>query len=37
LIGGMGGVLDTELGDLRCKDVLVLFGFDPYWGRKSLP
>jgi hypothetical protein len=37
LIGAMGGVLDIELRDLRRKDVLVLFGFDPYLGRNSLP
>jgi hypothetical protein len=37
LIGGMGEVLDIEMGALRRKDMLVLFGFDPYWGQKSLP
>ena len=30
MIGGVGGVLDGELGGLRRDDVLVLFGFDPY-------
>lgn len=30
LIGGMGGVLDVELGGLRGDDALLLFGFDPY-------
>lgn len=30
LIGGMGGVLDVELGGMRPDDALLLFGFDPY-------
>ncbi|POR51932.1 MurR/RpiR family transcriptional regulator [Bosea psychrotolerans] len=30
LIGGVGGVLDVELGGLKSGDALVLFGFDPY-------
>lgn len=30
LMGGIGGVLDVELGGLKPGDALVLFGFDPY-------
>jgi DNA-binding MurR/RpiR family transcriptional regulator len=30
LLGGTGGVLDVELGGLRRKDAVVLFGFEPY-------
>jgi hypothetical protein len=36
LVGSIGGVLDIEMGNLRRKDALVLFGFDPYWGQRPL-
>jgi DNA-binding MurR/RpiR family transcriptional regulator len=35
LIGGSGGLLDLELGNLHKSNVVVLFGFDPY-SRDSL-